>query len=114
MQLTISERETQGATVLELAGRLVLGEECNVLRAQIKQLLAAGKKKILLNLAGLNRVDSSGIGILVESVILATKDDAQFKLSNLDRVVHNVLRTHRLLAAFEVYDTEADALSSFQ
>jgi len=114
MQLTIQEREAQGATVLDLAGRITLGEECNALREHLKKLLAAGRKKILLNLKEVARVDSSGIGILVESVILAAKDDAQFKLANLDRVVHNVLRTHRLLQAFEVYETEAEALASFQ
>jgi len=114
MQLTITQRETQGVTVLDLSGRVTLGEECNALRAALKELLASGRKKILLNLKEVNRVDSSGIGILVEGVILAAKDDAALKLVNLDRVVYNVLRTHRLLAACEVFDTEPDALSSFQ
>jgi len=114
MPLTISQRETQGVTVLDLVGRITLGEECNTLRHTLKGLLAAGRKRILLNLKEVNRVDSSGIGILVEGVILAAKDDAALKLVNLDRVVYNVLRTHRLLAAFEVFDTEPEALSSFQ
>ena len=114
MQLTISQRETQGVTVLDLAGRVTLGEECNTLRDTLKKLLAGGQKRILLNLKEVNRVDSSGIGILVEGVILAAKDDAALKLVNLDRVVYNVLRTHRLLAAFEVFDTEPEALASFQ
>ncbi|MBI4466218.1 MAG: STAS domain-containing protein [Acidobacteria bacterium] len=114
MNLTISLREAQGVTVLDLAGKVVLGEECNSLREQVKQLLAAGKKKLLVNMSGVTRVDSSGIGILVEAVILAAKDDAPFKLVNLDRIVYNTLRTHRLLPAFEVYDSEADALASFQ
>ncbi len=114
MNLTINQRETQGVTVLDLAGRITLGEECNALRAALKEQLAGGKKKILLNLKEVNRVDSSGIGILVEGVILAAKDDAALKLASLDRVVYNVLRTHRLLPAFEVFDTEPDALSSFQ
>ena len=114
MQLTISQRETQGVTVLDLAGRVTLGEECNTLRDTLKQLLAGGQKRILLNLKEVNRVDSSGIGILVEGVILAAKDDAALKLVNLDRVVYNVLRTHRLLPAFEVFDTEPEALASFQ
>src|SRR3989338_6324260 len=114
MQLTISQRETQGVAVFDLSGRITLGEECNTLRETLKGLLAAGRKKILLNLKEVNRVDSSGIGILVEGVILAAKDDAALKLVNLDRVVYNVLRTHRLLAAFEVFDTETEALASFQ
>ena len=114
MQLTINQRETQGVAVLDLAGRITLGEECNALRETLKGLLAAGRKKILLNLKEVNRVDSSGIGILVEAVILAAKDDAALKLASLDRVVYNVLRTHRLLPAFEVFDSEPDALASFQ
>lgn len=114
MNLTINLRETQGATVLDLSGKVVLGEECNRVRDQIQQLLSAGKKKILINLGGVNRVDSSGIGILVEAVILTTKEGGQFKLVNLDRIVYNTLRTHRLLPAFEIFDSEPDALASFQ
>src|SRR3989338_11142170 len=96
MQLTISQRETQGVTVLDLAGRVTLGEECNTLRDTLKKLLAGGQKRILLNLKEVNRVDSSGIGILVEGVILAAKDDAALKLVNLDRVVRSEEHTSEL------------------
>ena len=113
MQLTISLREVRGVNVLDLSGRLVLGQECNSLRQQIKDLLDAGKKKILLNLAGLTRVDSSGIGILVEAVVLTAKEGGQFKLVNLPRMVHNTLVVHRLLPAFEVFEREDDALAAF-
>ncbi|MEE8202052.1 MAG: STAS domain-containing protein [Candidatus Acidoferrales bacterium] len=114
MNLTINEREARGVAVLELSGRLVLGEECNAFREKVKQLLAAGKKKILVNLAEIKRVDSTGIGSLVEAVILTAKQGGDFKLASLDRIVHNTLRTHRLLPAFEIFDNEADALATFK
>lgn len=114
MNLTISTRETQGVTVLDLAGKLVLGEECNAFRERVKKLLGGGTKKILINLSEVTRVDSTGIGILVECVILSAKEGGAFKLVNLDRIVYNTLRTHRLLPAFEVFDAEAQALASFQ
>jgi anti-sigma B factor antagonist len=113
MNLTIETREAQGVTVLDLKGKLVLGEECNVLRQQIADLLAAGKKKILLNMAELTHADSSGIGILVESVVLSAKQDAAFKLTNLGRVLRNTLAVHRLLPAFEVFESEEEALASY-
>lgn len=114
MQLSINERETQGVTVLDLSGRIVLGEECNRLREQVKQLLAADKKKILFNLREVNRVDSSGIGVLVEAAILTAKEGGQFKLVNLSRLLYNTLAMHRLLPAFELHDTEAEALASYK
>ncbi len=114
MNLTINARETQGVTILELTGRLTLGEECNSLRQRVSDLLGANKKRILLNLADVTHTDSSGIGILVESVILTVKAGGEFKLMNLSRVLRNTLAVHRLLPAFEVFDSEAAALASFQ
>ena len=113
MNLTIASREAQGVTILDLSGRLVMGQECNSLREQVTQLLAAKKSAILLNLGGLTYVDSSGIGILVESVINTAKEGGRLKLVNLPRLLHNTLMVHRLLAAFEVFDQEEEALASF-
>lgn len=113
MQLTIEKREVQGVTVVDLNGRLVLGEECARLRETLQQLLAANQKKIVVNLAEVNRVDSSGIGILVEAVVLTAKEGGLLKLVNVPRVIHNILALHRLLPAFEVYENENEALASF-
>ena len=113
MNLTIASREAQGITILDLSGRLVMGQECNSLREQVTQLLGAKKSAILLNLGGLTYVDSSGIGILVESVINTAKEGGRLKLVNLPRLLHNTLMVHRLLAAFEVFDQEEEALASF-
>ena len=113
MQLTITVREKQGVTILELNGRVVAGEECDTLRKKIKELQAAGPTKTLLNLADVVRLDSTGIGMLVESVINAAKQGGQFKLFNVPRLLRSILSTHRLLQAFEVFDNEDDALRSF-
>lgn len=113
MNLTINSREMQGVTLLDLSGKLVLGEECNSLRKQISDLLASGTAKIILNMKEVTHVDSSGVGILVEAVVLSAKQGAAFKLMNLSRVLRNTLAVHRLLPAFEVFDNEAEALASF-
>jgi anti-sigma B factor antagonist len=114
MQLTINSREKQGVTVLDLSGRIVAGEECDGVRKKVKDLLASNQKKILLNLAEVTRIDSTGIGMLVEAVIVTAKEDGEFKLVNLPRVIYNILFTHRLLQAFEIYDNEEKALASYQ
>jgi anti-sigma B factor antagonist len=113
MQLSISTRERQGVTVLDLSGRIVAGEECESLRKTVKDLLAANQKKLLLNMGNVGRVDSTGIGGLVEAVILTAKQGGELKLVNLPRLIHNVLSTHRLLQAFDVYPNEEEALASF-
>jgi len=113
MNLTINSREVQGVTVLDLSGKLVLGEECNSLRKQVSDLLAASAGKILVNMKEVTHVDSSGVGILVEAVVLSAKQGAAFKLMNLSRVLRNTLAVHRLLPAFEVFDNEEDALAGF-
>lgn len=113
MNLTINSREVQGVSVLDLSGKLVLGEECNTLRQQIADLHAAGSKKILANMKEVTHVDSSGVGILVEAVVLSAKQGVAFKLMNLSRVLRNTLAVHRLLPAFEVFDNEEEAVASF-
>jgi anti-sigma B factor antagonist len=113
MQLTINTRDVQGAKVLDLSGRIVAGDEVDAVRKTIKDLLAAGQKKIALNMGEVQRIDSTGIGMLVESMILSAKEDAQLKMFNLPRLIYNVLHTHRLLQAFEIYKTEEEAMASF-
>ena len=113
MQLTISQRENQGVTILELNGRLVLGDECESFRKLIRELLAAKTIHILVSLADIMRIDSTGIGALVESVILTAKDGGRLKLFNLPRLIRNILSTHRLLQAFDIYETENEAVASF-
>jgi anti-sigma B factor antagonist len=113
MQLTISPREHQGVTVLDLKGRIEAGDESDALRNTLKGLLASDRPRILLNMGEVTRVDSTGIGLLVEAVINTAKKGGELKLANLPKLVRGVLMVHKLLQAFEVYDNEAQALASF-
>jgi len=114
MQLSISVREKQGVTVLDLSGRIISGEECDSLRKTIKELLASNQAKILLNVGDVARVDSTGIGILVEGAILTASEGGRLKLLRVPRLIHNILSTHHLLQAFEVFDNEDEAVASFE
>ena len=114
MPLSIDAAEKQGVAVLDLSGRIVAGEECDALRGQIRDLLVSGRKKILLKMGGITRMDSTGIGMLVESVIYTTKQGGELKLVNLPRLIGNILATHRLLQAFDIFNSEEEALGSFK
>lgn len=113
MNLSINSHEKQGIIILELNGRVVSGEECESFRQRIKQLLASQQTSILLNLGEVSRIDSTGIGALVESVILTAKEGGRLKLISVPRLIRNILSTHRLLQAFDIYDREEEALASF-
>lgn len=114
MDLSVSMRESQDVVILDFKGKLVLGEECDLLREHVQKLLAGHRKKILLNLGEVIRVDSGGIGTLVEVVVLAAKATGRLKLVHVPRLLHNSLVIHRLLQAFEIYGSEEEAFSSFQ
>jgi anti-sigma B factor antagonist len=113
MQLTIDAKEVDGVRVLTLSGRIVAGPEVDTVRSFIKEFLGNHWNLMVLDLANVTRIDSTGIGMLVESVILTVKESGQLKLTRLPRLIHNILSTHRLLQAFDIYPTEADALASF-
>lgn len=113
MQLTIVTKEKQGAVVITLNGRFVSGEEVETVRTKIKDLVANKQTRIVLDLADVSRVDSTGIGASVEAVILTARAGGQLKLSRVPRLIRNILSTHRLLQAFEVYENEEAALASF-
>jgi anti-sigma B factor antagonist len=113
MQLTINQRERQGVVILDLNGRLVSGEECESFRKLICSLLASRQLQILVNLADVVRVDSTGIGVMVESVILTAKEGGRLRLFYVPRLIRNILSTHRLLQAFDIFDTEDAAIASF-
>ena len=114
MPLKISSREVNTVTVLDLEGKLILGEECNALRQQVKQLLAANKKKILLNLGNVSFIDSAGVGTLVSAFTSTKAQEGELKLVNLTKKFHETLQVTRLLTVFEVFTNEADALASFR
>lgn len=114
MSLKIANNEVDGVTVLELNGRIVLGEESSSLRETLKGLIAAGKKKIVLNVANIKYIDSTGLGTLVGANVSAKTQGASVRLCQLDKKFHEVMQLTKLLTVFDVYDTQAAAVSSFQ
>jgi anti-sigma B factor antagonist len=111
--LKIIEKESGGVTVLELDGRIVIGEESNAFRERVKTLLAGGKTKIVLNMANVTYIDSTGLGTLVASHQSARTRGASLRLAQLGANFMELLQVTRLLTVFDVYPTEAEAVHSF-
>ena len=114
MQLNINAREIQDVVILELSGRVVAGEDVDSVRTMIHDLVDHNHKKISLNLDQVTRIDSTGIGMLVEAVIYTAKQGGRLSLYMVPRLVRSILTTHRLLSAFDVYGTEAEAVGAFE
>ncbi|HKY44125.1 MAG TPA: STAS domain-containing protein, partial [Pyrinomonadaceae bacterium] len=113
-ELNINERQAGDVTVLDMSGKITIGEGSVALRAAIRRLLEEGKKRILLNLAGISYVDSSGIGELVSSYTAINKEGGQLKLLNLTQKIQDLLTITKLLTVFDVYDNETEALNSYK
>lgn len=112
--ITISERQAGDVTILDLDGKVTIGEGSVALRTTIRRLLGDGKSKILLNLGGVGYIDSSGIGELVSSFTAVNKEGGTLKLLNLTQKIQDLLAITKLLTVFDVFDSEADALASFE
>jgi len=113
-ELDIKERQAGDVTVLDMTGSIRMGEGSGVLRSAIRNLVTSGKKKILLNLAGVKYIDSSGIGELIANYTTVSKDGGQMKLLSLTEKVRDLLVITKLLTVFDSYDTEDEALGSFK
>jgi anti-sigma B factor antagonist len=113
MALKINPVEVDGVVVLGLEGRIVLGEESNAFRETIKNLLASGKKKVVLNMDRVTYIDSAGLGSLVAAHHGARSQGASLKLAHLGSKFQEILQVTKLLTVFDVYDTEAAAVHSF-
>jgi anti-sigma B factor antagonist len=113
MSLKISIRETEHAVILDLSGRVTLGEGLGDLRDSIREALSGEHKNILLNLANVSYIDSSGLGQLIGSYATITDRGGQMKLLNLQKKVVDLLQITKLLTVFETYTDEAAALASF-
>jgi len=109
MALKIANRELEGVAVLALDGRVVLGEETSMLREKVKNLLAEGKKNIVLNLSNVTQIDSSGLGALVTAYSSAKSEGASLRLCNLGSRFSEMLQVTKLYTVFEVSDNETDA-----
>jgi anti-sigma B factor antagonist len=113
MDLTTSTRQVGDVTVVDLTGRIALGEESASLRNLLMDLLSQGRMKILLNMAGVDYVDSSGLGALVSSVTSVRKAGGEMKLVNLSDKVDDLMEVTRLYTVFDIPDDEEAALKSF-
>ena len=113
MSMKISTRQVDGVTVVDCSGRITLGEGSVTLRETVSQLLSKNQKKILLNLAEVNYIDSSGIGELVSAFTTVRKQGGDLKLLNLTKKVHDLLQITKLYTVFDVQDDEAAAVKSF-
>jgi anti-sigma B factor antagonist len=113
-ELNINERQAGDVTVLDMSGKITIGEGSVALRTAIRRLLEEGKKRILLNLAQVSYIDSSGIGELVSSYTAINKEGGQLKLLNLTQKLQDLLTITKLLTVFDVYESEADALNSYK
>jgi anti-sigma B factor antagonist len=112
--LTIASREVDGVTVLDLGGRITLGEGSVQLRDAIRGLISKGTKCVLLNMGDVNYVDSSGLGELVSAYTTAKNQQAEVKLLNLTKKVHDLLQLTKLYTVFDIWDNEATAIASFK
>jgi anti-sigma B factor antagonist len=106
-------RQVDSVSVVDLSGRITLGEGCSQLRELIRDLLAKGHKNILLNLGEVTYIDSSGIGELVSGFTAVSNQGGHLKLLNLTKKVHDLLQITKLLTVFDVHDDEAKAITSF-
>jgi len=113
MALKMTDREVDGASVVTLDGRIVMGDEGNALREKLKNLISEGKKRIVLNMNHIEYIDSSGLGTLVSAHLNAKNHGASLKLSNLGRKFQEALELTKLVAVFDVCNTEAFAVASF-
>ena len=113
MEMTTSTREAGGVTIVDISGRIVLGEESAALRELVRDLLSKGHKKILFNLGNVTYIDSSGLGHLVSAFTSVRKQDGELKLLNLTNKIHDLMQITRLYTVFEIMNDEAVAVKSF-
>ena len=111
--MTIQERVVGSVTVLDLNGKLVLGDGDTLLKDKIHSLVFQGRKQILLNMGGVSFMDSTGLGALVASYVTAQNNAGQIKLVNLTKRLQDLLSIAKLVTVFDTFDNEADALRSF-
>jgi anti-sigma B factor antagonist len=111
--MDIAERTVSDVTVLDLKGKMTLGEGDELLKDKINSLLASGKKKLVLNLEGVPYIDSAGLGEIVRTYTTVSRQGGSLKLLNLTKRIEDLLSITKLLTVFETFDTEAEAIKSF-
>lgn len=113
MSMKFKTRLVDGVTVLDLNGRITLGEGSVTLRDAVRDVLSKGSNHILLNLANVDYIDSSGIGELVSAFTTVKSSGGELKLLQLTKKVHDLLQITKLYTVFDIKDDEASAISSF-
>ena len=111
--MEIAERTVNDVTILDLKGKMTLGEGDELLKDKINSLLAAGKKKLLLNLEAVPYIDSAGLGEVVRTYTTVSRQGGSLKLLNLTKRITDLLSITKLLTVFETFDAEKDAVGSF-
>jgi anti-sigma B factor antagonist len=111
--MTITTREVSHVTIVDIHGRITLGEETGKLRDTVRNLIAEGKKKIVLNLGQVDYIDSSGVGELVSSYTAVKNAGGELKLSGLMKKVQDILAVTKLYTVFDIKDDEFTAVKSF-
>lgn len=113
MTMKASTRQVDGVTIVDLSGRITLGEGSVILRDTVRDLLGKGQKKILLNLGDVSYIDSSGIGELVSAYTTVRNQGGDLRLLNLTKKVHDLLQITKLYTVFDVKDDETTAVKAF-
>ena len=114
MSVKLTTRQVGDVTVIDAVGRITLGEGSSTFRDNVKDLVTKGNKKILMNLAEVSYIDSSGIGELVSGFTTVSNAGGSLKLLKLTKRIQDLLQITKLYTIFEVFDDEAAALASFQ
>ena len=112
--MEIVERTVNDVTVLDLKGKMTLGEGDELLKDKINSLLAAGKKKLLLNLEGVPYIDSAGLGEVVRTYTTVSRQGGSLKMLNLTKRIEDLLSITKLLTVFDTFDSEAEAVKSYK
>ena len=113
MTMKSTTRQVDGVTIVDLSGRITLGEGSTMLRDIVRDMIAKGNNKILLNLGDVTYIDSSGIGELVSAFTTVRNGGGELKLLNLTKKVHDLLQITKLYTVFDIKDDEASAIKSF-
>ncbi len=111
--MQIEERPTGDVIVLDLKGKMTLGEGDELLKDKINSLVHQGRRKVVLNLEGVPYIDSAGLGEIVRTYTTVSRQGGSMKLLNLTKRITDLLSITKLLTVFETYDNEADAVRSF-
>jgi anti-sigma B factor antagonist len=111
--MEIAERTVNEVTILDLKGKMTLGEGDELLKDKINSLLAAGRRKLLLNLEGVPYIDSAGLGEVVRTYTTVSRQGGSLKLLNLTKRIEDLLAITKLLTVFETFDSEAEAVQSY-